>query len=270
MAKIDRHTGNLIPFGRIATSADRKVFGGTIESDTLDDNLTPELQEGWQATTTPTLFPKLRDFNAAMFTAQQLIAYVIQRGIPEYHAQQEYFIDSMCVSGGTIYISLTDNNTNNLLADPVHWLDLLEIPDNSIELIKMAANSINTQQVIDNAITLAKMAHGNDNKLLGFSASGVPVEVDNVAFGDSGQTLQVVTRFPNTTYYNLTDKTIQLIIDCGDLFQDTYFMMNGIIIIHINDASGFPYEPNILLMVPPNFSYSFPTSFSFNTWREIR
>lgn len=122
MAKIDRHTGNLEPFAINAQIDERKVFGGTTESDTLDDNLTALMKEGWADVVNPTIHPKLRDFNAAMFTAQQLSAYLFQRGIAEYHDQQTYYIGSLCTNVvGDIYISQTDDNTGELLTDVSKW-----------------------------------------------------------------------------------------------------------------------------------------------------
>lgn len=252
MAKIDRHTGNLIPFGQTAASADRKVFGGIIESNTLDDNLTPELQEGWQAITSPTLFPKLRDLNAAMFTAQQLIAYVIQRGVPEYHDQQDYFIGSMCSNGGQIYVSQSDDNTNNLLTDPLHWKKLTEIPENKITTFELAINAVSTPNLQYGAITLAKMANGNNNKILGFDGSGVPVEYE-LPLG-VGQTWKTTNYTTNTNHYNTTGRAIYVIIG-GALST------SGGVNYSINGKNMFN-EAAVGFIVPNGDYFRFPSVFN--------
>lgn len=200
MAKIDRHTGNLIPFAKNASGVERKIFGGTIESDILDDNLTALFGEGWADVTNPTLWPKLRDFNSTMFTATQLIAYMIQRGIPEYHPQQEYFEGSMCSSGGKIYVSLTDNNTGELLTDPLFWHDLHELDDDIVTTLK----------VLNKAITLAKLADSTPSTLLGFDVSGVASTYE-LPLG-VGQTWKTTNYTTNTDHYNTSGRAIYVII----------------------------------------------------------
>lgn len=254
MAKINRHTGNLIPFAKIAATGERNVFGGLTPSDTLDDNLTNAYEEGWADVTDPSLYPKLRDFNAAMFTAGQLIAYIIQRGMPEYHAQQEYFIGSMCSFDGVIHVSLTDANTGNLLTDPLHWHNLI------------AADSIGTPELKDNAVTLAKLAHGTPKKLFGFDDLGVPVEVDKTWFGEEQSLVnKILIRLSLTTYTNDTTRPILVLIDSNSNTPRDLFI-NGQLVAIMTDGVG---DSNnlISLMIPPGMTYRFDGAFL--RWHEI-
>ena len=43
---------------------------------------------------------------------------------------------------------------------------------------KATAGLINTANLVDNAVTLAKMAHGTAGKFIGYSSTGVPIELD--------------------------------------------------------------------------------------------
>ena len=54
--------------------------------------------------------PSLEDFNAAMYAMSQFIAYQHQMGVPEWHAEQEYHIGSICTHNGESYQSLQNAN----------------------------------------------------------------------------------------------------------------------------------------------------------------
>lgn len=120
MAKITRPDQNIKAFGSEATGTSRTIFGGTTQSDSLDDNLTTEFFEGWN---TIGVKPPRQWENGAKFTITQLIAYLFQMGIPEWNALQEFHINSKTIgSNGIIYTSLTNTNIgNNPTTDNVNW-----------------------------------------------------------------------------------------------------------------------------------------------------
>ena len=124
MAKIDRYTGNLQPFGSNATGTERTVFGDTVQSDTLDGNITADFLLGWEKVAGAK--PPKQWFNGAMYTTTQLIAYLHQMGVPEYDAAQEYPINAFANVGGVIYKSLVNSNIGNTPASsPAQWEDIL-------------------------------------------------------------------------------------------------------------------------------------------------
>lgn len=112
MSKIARYAGNLLAFGSNAQGLERTVFGGTAQADDLTSQVTNAFLRGW-GIVGPSENPSLEDFNAAFYTLSQLISYQHQMGVPEWDAQQEYYIGSACSYSGEIYISLSDNNTGN-------------------------------------------------------------------------------------------------------------------------------------------------------------
>lgn len=125
MAKIDRYTGNLQPFGSNATGTERTVFGDTVQSDTLDGNITADFLLGWEKLAGAK--PPKQWFNGAMYTTTQLIAYLHQMGVPEYDAAQEYPINAFANVGGVIYKSLVNSNIGNTPASsPAEWEDILD------------------------------------------------------------------------------------------------------------------------------------------------
>lgn len=227
MAKINRHTGNLTPFGQNAFGGERTVFGEATTSDTLDGNLTADYFRGWGADTSPNQPPFMKDFNAAMFTATQFIAYLMQSGIPEYNAGQTYYTGGMASSNGTIYVSQSDNNTNNLLTDPVHWKKLL-------------TDELALKQ--DNLVSGVDIKSINGLSIL--NAGNV-----NIGLGE-GQTWKQVTRAYDTDHYNHSGRAIFVVL--GIDFLNT-----------IDTVDGFSKEETLnRSYVIPNGSYYRHQSFN--------
>jgi len=102
MAKIYRYNGNMEAFAADALSTERTIFGDTAQSDTLDANITADFLRGWGivgANENPTK----QDINGMAFTLGQLIAYLHQRGVPEWNAAQEYYEGSVVTTLAGIY-----------------------------------------------------------------------------------------------------------------------------------------------------------------------
>lgn len=112
MAKITRYSGNLQPFGVNAVGTERTVFGDVAQSDALADNINADYLRGWGIVGVNEN-PTKQDFNALGFTLGQVLSYLHQAGVPEYHATQEYFEGGLCQVGGQLYISQTDGNVGN-------------------------------------------------------------------------------------------------------------------------------------------------------------
>ena len=89
MNKIDRFNGNVKAFASEYQGTERTTFGTTVESDELTQQQTSSYLRGWGIVGSSE-DPSLEDFNAAMFTATQYIAYLHQMGVPEWNALQEY------------------------------------------------------------------------------------------------------------------------------------------------------------------------------------
>ncbi|EPD8199193.1 hypothetical protein ACSEBN_002726 [Yersinia enterocolitica] len=109
MSKIERYAGNLRAFGSNAQGLERTLFGETTQADDLTSQVTSSFLRGW-GIVGPSENPSMEDFNAAMYTMSQFIAYQHQMGIPEWDALQEYYSGSICVRNGEAYLSLVDSN----------------------------------------------------------------------------------------------------------------------------------------------------------------
>ncbi|WP_261763381.1 hypothetical protein [Citrobacter portucalensis] len=109
MSKIVRYQGDVRAFASDAQGMERTVFGGTNQADDLTSQITASFLRGW-GTVGASEHPSLEDFNAAMYAMSQFIAYQHQMGVPEWHAEQEYHIGSICTHNGESYQSLQNAN----------------------------------------------------------------------------------------------------------------------------------------------------------------
>ena len=112
MSKIVRYAGNLRAFGSNAQGLERTIFGETTQADDLTSQITTAFLRGW-GIVGPSENPSLEDFNAAMYAISQFIAYQHQMGVPEWHAEQEYYIGSICTHNGESYQSLENANVGD-------------------------------------------------------------------------------------------------------------------------------------------------------------
>lgn len=120
MPKIDRYNGNLKAFASEQQTNERTLFGQTAIANDLTSQVTAQFLRGW-GIVGPSDQPSLQDFNAAMYTNGQLLAYLHQMGVAEFNADQEYYIGSVTQAGGDIYISLQNNNTGRAPASNPTW-----------------------------------------------------------------------------------------------------------------------------------------------------
>lgn len=88
------------------------MFGGTNQADDLTSQITASFLRGW-GIVGASEHPSLEDFNAAMYAMSQFIAYQHQMGVPEWHAEQEYHLGSICTHNGESYQSLQNANVGS-------------------------------------------------------------------------------------------------------------------------------------------------------------
>jgi hypothetical protein len=95
----------------------------------LDDIQTAAWLNGWAAAVVtvggnPNV-PPLQDVNAIEYALSKQIAYLLERGIPEYDAATEYNLYDICRVNGVTYQSRIDANTGNAPgASPTQWASL--------------------------------------------------------------------------------------------------------------------------------------------------
>lgn len=90
MAKINRYSGNVVPFANNAQAGELFDFGSESDQNTdLDSLVNASYLRGWGIVGASD-FPPLEWFNAQAFTSGQFISYLHQMGVPEWNVDQEY------------------------------------------------------------------------------------------------------------------------------------------------------------------------------------
>lgn len=166
MAKIVRYNGNVQAFASAAPGTERTIFGDVAQSNDLTAQINADFLRGW-GIVGPSDQPNLQDFNGAMYTHGQLLAYLHQTGVAEYNAAQEYHLNSICNAGGVLFFSKINNNTGNTPASsPAQWGELYP---QATELVRGTAAVASTSDVSAGASDLVMVT---PNKLkFGFAAN---------------------------------------------------------------------------------------------------
>ncbi|MFM0958424.1 hypothetical protein WFM01_02905 [Yersinia enterocolitica] len=178
MSKIERYAGNLRAFGSNAQGLERTLFGETTQADDLTSQVTNSFLRGW-GIVGPSENPSMEDFNAAMYTMSQFIAYQHQMGIPEWDALQEYYSGSICIRNGEAYLSLVDSNIGS--APPsAKWTSVLTAKNALANISGFLKSSNNLSEIKDAgpvavAQTLLNLGLGDAAKRgVGKSANQIP------------------------------------------------------------------------------------------------
>lgn len=135
MAKYNRPNGKL--FGSSATNIG--VFGSGQQNETPTtstdpntiNNLGTHWEEGWNGAVVsqaPYTAPYVEDMNAVNYVNSYNSAYLLQRGIAEYSATEEYQKDSLCTYNGEIWMCKLDNTVGQTPAEGTYWHLQGEVP----------------------------------------------------------------------------------------------------------------------------------------------
>ena len=94
---------------------------------------------GWNsATLTGEELPSIEEFQSLNYINTSQTAYLLNKGIPEWVVDAEYFIGDIQreVAGTKIYRSITNNNIGNVLTDIVNWELLFDLGSTATETLK--------------------------------------------------------------------------------------------------------------------------------------
>ena len=114
-------------FGSTAGGDQIGEFGSLAASDptfTTDPEVamnTPEWLGGWFSAILGGNSPAIEDMNAFCFVVTYQLAYLLQKGVPQWDAGTTYYTDAIVKSGGVLYVSLVDTNLNHDVTDNTKW-----------------------------------------------------------------------------------------------------------------------------------------------------
>lgn len=168
MSKIERFQGNVQAFGSSAQGTERTIFGSTLQSDLLTDQVNVDFLRGWGIVSSNE-FPTLEDFNALGYTLSQYIAYLHQAGVPEWNGIQEYQLDSYTNRNGVLYKCKTVDHTSVTPpeSDTVNWELVIKPASETIAGIAETATQAETDSGADDLrfITPKKLRWGFSSSL---------------------------------------------------------------------------------------------------------
>ena len=97
---------------------------GVITNDITTLQALAAYQEGFNdAVISGDALPSLEEVNGLHKINTEQLQYLLNKGVPEWSADAEYYIGDIQreVGGSKIYQSITDNNINNALTDTLNW-----------------------------------------------------------------------------------------------------------------------------------------------------
>ena len=135
MAKYNRPNGKL--FGSSATNIG--VFGSGQQNETPTTSTDPNTintlgthwEDGWNGAVVsqaPYTAPYVEDMNAVNYVNSYNSAYLLQRGIAEYSATEEYQKDSLCTYNSEIWMCKLDNTVGQTPSEGTYWHLQGEVP----------------------------------------------------------------------------------------------------------------------------------------------
>ncbi len=131
---------DLLQFGSV-------LSGNATPSTSIAETQTEAYQTGWRsAVISDRNYPTLGEMNAVQQVPTQQLAYLFQKGVPEWDASTTYFANvSYCQVNGVIYKSLTDNNIgNNPTTDSgTNWI-IADLSNKITNCILAAPNGVAT------------------------------------------------------------------------------------------------------------------------------
>ena len=293
---LNRFNGNVEPFASDATGTNRTVFGDTVQSDDIDDNLNADFKKGWE-TVGVNDNPTKQDFNALAFTVSSLISYLYQQGVATWNTNQDYFVNGYCVgSDGKLYraktgTSGTPNTGNDPISDSVNWesldgkfVDLLNaqtiagIKTFSSFPVTPSSEPTTDYQVVNkkyvddkgrDVATANEIRTGTNNEKV-----VTPQGIYDTIFGMSSQTLQGFAipseRANGATLLNSTGRIIAVFIRSKNSANDRRIYVDGVEVCG-HDPKGNTGVYSLFALVPNNSTYRYYSSDGEpDLWQELR
>jgi len=149
-------------------------------------------QEGWSdAVISGEELPSLEEFNGLHKIETEQLQYLLNKGVPEYSADAEYYINDIQreVGGTKLYISITDNNIGNALTDIANW-EIYYDPDTSIFDNVTINNKLNTQP---NAATISggAITYTGAYMVIDTEGGAATDDLDTINGGNDGDEIRI-------------------------------------------------------------------------------
>lgn len=225
MAQLSRFFQKI--FGSNAQSQEIGRFGSLAANNVQYATTPAQVQEldrylrGWFGAVVGNNSPAIQDVNALFFMITYQLAYIMQRGIPEWDDETTYYEGSICTaSSGAVYRSLTDNNTNNTVSDDTNWEEIFTSPSGNPadSLTQNQINAFLTGLSLNGAVlTVTNQAGGTSQITLPTGGgAGVTSPADGLTQGEINEFLINATLTDSTLTFTQQDaSTIEIALPSG-------------------------------------------------------
>ncbi len=125
MAGLNRYTQQL--FGVNAGTDQIAQFGSLFAgSPTFTTNIETMMSlsnwlTGWLGAAIGGNSPAIEDMNAVCTVFAYQLAYIMEKGVPEWDSGTTYNTGDICMSAGVLYASLSNSNLNNAVTNATYW-----------------------------------------------------------------------------------------------------------------------------------------------------
>ena len=149
----------------------------TQDIDILQAN--PAYELGWNnATISGEKLPALEEFQSLNYINTSQTAYLLNKGIPEWVVDAEYYIGDIQreVAGTKIYRSITNNNIGNILTNITHWVLLVDLA--TVSVAPASQSEVNAGVVTNKFVAPSTLAGlFNNSSRSGNGYIRIPVKV---------------------------------------------------------------------------------------------
>lgn len=196
--------------GLTGTGGFGAAAGGTVTTEQANANTLSNLMStsawpaGWlNATLGSTKFPAIEDMNAVDYTLSTQIAYLLERGIPEYDVGTTYNANDICraIGGLNLYASVGNANVGNAVSNASFWTSLGSLGN--------LGGSISEQAITGASHTLAS----TDSTFFTKRSNAGSAMTDSLPTGGSA----LVNG--NYGYYQNVDATASIVVSGGTINQ---------------------------------------------------
>lgn len=116
------------------------VFGtgvNKVTSKNVETLQSSDYSDGWSAAVvTNKNYPIWQERDGVDYGFSYQLAYLLQKGIPDWLSTETYYQNDYCKSGNKIYYSLVDNNTNHAPeSSPTYWIEFVTSSRNIGEVV---------------------------------------------------------------------------------------------------------------------------------------
>lgn len=200
MADIPRKTAQIFAVNQQGAPANQlakfgsAAIGAQVFSSDLDIIQSAEYLAGWTAAVVNqsggTTQPELEDRNAVDYTFSTQITYLMQKGIPEWDDDTDYYaLKSWCTFGGVIYRAKADNTNQQPDTSPGQW-------DTLASLLIPITPAAYKAWIVFNGATMVTMQSFNVQSIVRNSAGNYTITLTtptgNVALGLGGNCSGIV------------------------------------------------------------------------------